>query len=74
MRHYSSFLVRCWLTEDAPEGNHSVLQVEHIQTGASTRAQNFAEIEPWIFEACRASKSGIEAAPEVEATARTHES
>jgi len=74
MRLYSSFLVRCWLTEDGLEGKQSVLQVEHIQTGASTRAQNFAEIEPWIFEACRASKSGIEAAPDVEATARTHES
>lgn len=73
MRLYSSFLVRCWLTEDALEGNHSVLQVEHIQTGASTRAQNLAEIEPWIFEACRASKSGVEAAPDEEVTARPRE-
>ena len=73
MRLYSSFLVRCWLTEDAREGNQSVMQIEHIQTGASTRAQSFAEIEPWIFEACRGSRSGVEA-PDEEAAARTHES
>ncbi len=29
------------------------MQVEHIQTGASTRAESLSEVEPWIFEACR---------------------
>jgi hypothetical protein len=64
---YSSFLVRCWLTEDALQGKQSVLQVEHIQTGASTRAQSFAEVEPWIFETCRSSKSRVEVPPDGEA-------
>ena len=74
MRLYSSFLVRCWLTEDALEGKHLVLQIEHIQTGASTRAQTFAEVEPWIFETCRASKSKIEAPPDGDASRKTPES
>ena len=71
MRLYSSFLIRCWLTEDAQQGKQSVLQVEHIQTGASTRAQTFAEVEPWIFETCRASKSTVEAPPDGEANRET---
>ena len=54
MRFYSSFLIRCWLTRDASQGERPVLQVEHIQTGTSTRAASLAEAETWIFEACRA--------------------
>jgi hypothetical protein len=66
MRAYSSFLVRCWLTEDSPQGEHSVLQIEHIQTGASVKAASFTEVEPWILEACRATKSKGEANRDVE--------
>ena len=54
MRTYSSFLVRCWLTQDSSQGEHSVLQIEHIQTGASVKAASLTEVEPWILEACRA--------------------
>ena len=53
MRLYSSFLLRCWLTDDGLQVRQSVLQVEHIQTGASTRAESLSEVEPWIFDACR---------------------
>ena len=63
MRLYSSFLVRCWLTEDALQGAQSVLQIDHIQTGTSTRATNLSELEPWVLEACRTarSKDGVRA-------------
>jgi hypothetical protein len=57
MRLYSSFLVRCWLTEDALQGAQSVLQIDHIQTGASRRATNLSELEPWVLEACRTARS-----------------
>ena len=57
MRLYSSFLVRCWLTEDALQGGQSVLQIDHIQTGASTKATNLSELEPWVLEACRSVRS-----------------
>ena len=53
MRLYSSFLIRCWLTNDASQDERSVLQVEHIQTGASMRATSLSELEPWLFGACR---------------------
>lgn len=66
MRLYGSFLVRCWLTEDALQGAQSVLQVDHIQTGASRRATNLSELEPWVLEACRTvrSKDGVRAETE----------
>ena len=67
MRAYSSFLVRCWLTEDSSQGEHSVLQIEHIQTGASVKAASLTEVEPWILEACRAAKSKGEANRDVAA-------
>lgn len=67
MRLYSSFLIRCWLTDDASQEKQSVLQIEHIQTGASTRAETFSEIEPWIFEACRSLKANAESAADTEA-------
>ena len=57
MRLYSSFLVRCWLTEDGLQGVQSVLRIDHIQTGASKRATNLSELEPWVFEACRTARS-----------------
>lgn len=71
MRVYSSFLIRCWLTDDPSQEKQSLLQVEHIQTGASTRAEKFSEIEPWIFEACRGLKSRVEAPPDGEANRET---
>ena len=67
MRLYSSFLVRCWLTEDALQGAQSVSQIDHIQTGASRRATNLRELEPWVFEACRTVRSKDESAAETEA-------
>ena len=67
MRLYSSFLIRCWLTDDPSQERQSVLQVEHIQTGASMRAEKLSEIEPWIFEACRGSKPNVETALDTEA-------
>ena len=57
MRVYSSFLVRCWITEDESQGEQSVLQIEHIQTGASVRAATLTEVEPWILAACRNSRA-----------------
>ena len=57
MRSYSSFLIRCWLTGEARPEQWSVLQVEHIQTGASMRAESFNEAEQWMFAACRAGQT-----------------
>ena len=62
MRRYSSFLIRCWLTDDGFHERQTVLQVEHIQTGASTRAESLSEAESWILEACRKLKSDAETA------------
>ena len=67
MRLYSSFLIRCWLTEDPGQDKQSILQVEHIQTGASARAQSLSEIEPWIFEACRGLKGTADTTSETKA-------
>jgi hypothetical protein len=66
MRVYSSFLIRCWLTDDPSQERKSVLQVEHIQTGASARAETLSEIEPWILEVCRSLKSNTKTEPERE--------
>jgi len=54
VRFYSSFLIRCWQTGDARQDERSVLQVEHIQTGASIRTVSFNGVEQWMFAACRA--------------------
>ena len=70
MRLYSSFLIRCWLTDDPGQDKPSVLQVEHIQTGASARAQSLSEIEPWIFDACRGLKNPAGATSEAKASER----
>jgi hypothetical protein len=68
MRLYSSFLIRCWLTDDPGQDKQSILQVEHIQTGASARAQSLSEIEPWIFDACRGLKTSADATSEANAS------
>ena len=65
MRVYSSFLVRCWITEDESQGEQSVLQIEHIQTGASVRAATLTEVEPWILAACRNARA-VEVSKEAE--------
>ena len=65
MRVYSSFLVRCWITEDESQGEQSVLQIEHIQTGASVRAATLTEVEPWILAACRHARA-VEVSKEAE--------
>jgi len=57
VRSYSSFLIRCWLTGEPRHEQRSVLQVEHIQTGASMRAESFNEAEQWMFAACRTAQA-----------------
>ena len=51
MRLYNSFLVRCWLIRTTPEGERSVLDIEHIQTGEHLRPSSFSEAEDWMHEA-----------------------
>ena len=37
MKFYSSFLIRCWLIENAQRGEKKIIDVEHIQRGGHTR-------------------------------------
>ena len=53
MRLYNSFLVRCWLIRSAPEGERSVLDIEHIQTGEHFRPSSLSEAEGWMYDALR---------------------
>ena len=53
MRLYNSFLVRCWLIRTAPEGERSVLDIEHIQTGEHFRPSSLAEAQDWMHDALR---------------------
>jgi hypothetical protein len=53
MKLYSSFLIRCWLIQDTPHEERSVIDIEHIQTGHHTRAASLTEAETWMLEACR---------------------
>jgi len=62
MRVYSSFLIRCWLTDDASQDKQSLLKAEHIQTGTSMRAASLSELEPWLFAACRSAPAKNEKA------------
>ena len=65
MRLYNSFLVRCWLIRSAPEGERSVLDIEHIQTGEHFRPLNLAEAEGWMCDALHRTEeagSGVAAA------------
>jgi len=67
MRLYNSFLVRCWLISSAPEGERSVLDIEHIQTGEHFRPSSLAEAEGWMFEALRrAGQTDPDGAPRAE--------
>ena len=56
MKLYSSFLIRCWLIHDPSQGERSVIDVEHIQTGDHTRAASLTEAEKWITTACRTAQ------------------
>jgi hypothetical protein len=60
MKLYSSFLIRWWLTRVGSESERTVLQVEHIQTGASTRAASLAEAEQWMSKTCRSTATAVE--------------
>ena len=63
MRLYNSFLVRCWLIRSAPEGERSVLDIEHIQTGEHFRPANMTEAEGWMCDALhRTGEAGSGAA------------
>jgi hypothetical protein len=63
MKRYSSFLIRWWLTREGSESERTVLQVEHIQTGASTRAASLTEAEKWMRETCESAASAMEESP-----------
>lgn len=63
MKLYSSFLIRWWLTREGSQSERTVLQVEHIQTGASTRAASLSEAERWMRETCRDTKTKMEESP-----------
>ena len=53
MKSYSSFLVRCWLIPDESNGQRSVFDVEHIQTGDHCRVTALTEAQEWMLAACR---------------------
>ena len=57
MRLYSSFLVRCWFSEDALRGDKPVLQIEHIQSGGQTRVTSLTEAEEWILATAEANRN-----------------
>lgn len=57
MRVYSSFLIRCWFTDENFPAERTILQAEHIQTGTSIRAASLVELEPWLFATVRNSLS-----------------
>ena len=60
MKLYSSFLIRWWLTREGSHSERTVLQVEHIQTGASTRAASLTEADKWMRETSRNTKTAME--------------
>ena len=55
MRLYNSFLVRCWSTRSAADGERSVFDIEHIQTGEHFRPASLSEAEDWMCDALRNS-------------------
>ena len=67
MRLYNSFLVRCWLIGSAPEGERSVLDIEHIQTGEHFRPSSLSEAEGWMCDTLRrAGQTDPDGAPRAE--------
>jgi hypothetical protein len=58
VRLYNSFLLRCWLIRSAPEGERSVLDIEHIQTGEHFRPATLVEAEGWMCDALHRAEQG----------------
>jgi hypothetical protein len=71
MKHYSSFLVRWWFTREESANERTVLQVEHIQSGASTRAASLSEAENWMRETGRSEATAIEENPKSSGRSKT---
>lgn len=44
IRHYSSFLIRCWQIN---EETHRI-NIEHIQSGETTQVDSLAKLSTWI--------------------------
>jgi len=61
MRIYSSFLIRCWRIQDPSQGERSVFDVEHIQTGNRQRVASLNEATEWMLAV------GLTARPATEA-------
>ena len=60
MKSYSSFLVRCWLiSNESEQRERTVLEIEHIQTGAHHKGASICEAEDWMLS--RAQKSSDDA-------------
>jgi hypothetical protein len=55
MKSYSSFLIRCWLISNESECERTVLEIEHIQTGAHHKGTSIAEAEVWMLSRCQQS-------------------
>lgn len=53
MKFYRSFLIRCWLIEDALQVEKRVIDIEHIQSGDHTRVADMTEAEEWMFSNTR---------------------
>lgn len=53
MKSYSSFLIRCWLISNESECERTVLEIEHIQTGAHHKGTSIAEAEGWMLSRCQ---------------------
>ncbi|MFN2454289.1 MAG: hypothetical protein ABR577_08715 [Pyrinomonadaceae bacterium] len=52
MRIYKSFLIRCWLMEDAQDGVREVYDIEAFQSGEHARSANLDQVNKWIKEIC----------------------
>ena len=55
MKSYSSFLVRWWLISSETERERTVLEIEHIQTGAHLKGASICEAEEWMLSRCQKS-------------------
>ncbi|MCI0486847.1 MAG: hypothetical protein L0229_09630, partial [Blastocatellia bacterium] len=56
MKFYNSFLIRCWLIKGEPQGERSVFDAEHIQTGNHIRTESLTEINERILKASETPK------------------
>jgi len=57
MKLYNSFLIRCWLIKGESQGERSVFDAEHIQTGNHFRAESLTEINEWIRKVSETPKA-----------------